>query len=175
MESGVLFLRSKVEERSEGEHAMEHEHSTPLDNSEFGSSTGDVRENDPALAGYTPEDRLFRSHFQHANRFADRAFEDVRPAYQLGFDAAKDPRYAACEFEDAETDLENDWLNVRVREDLWQTVRDYAREGFAQGRGIGFMPGVGALGGTETHPRASYADPVAENIDPTSPESPENR
>lgn len=152
----------------------EHEH-TPLDDGEFGSSTGDLRENDPSLPGYTPEDRLFRSHFQHANRFDDRAYEDVRPAYRLGFDAAGDRRFAGREFEQVERDLEHNWLNIRVRDDQWQMVRDYVREGFAQGHRIGIVDGVSQLGDSDTHRRPSYADPVAENIDPTSPESPENR
>jgi len=147
----------------------------PLDDGEFGSSTGDLRENDPSLPGYTAEDRLFRSHFQHANRFDDRAYEDVRPAYRLGYGVASDPRYAGQEFEQVEKDLEHNWLNVRVRDDEWQAVRDYAREGFTQGRRIGFTSGVAATGSTDAHRLPPYADPVAGGIDPTSPDSPENR
>src|SRR6266550_399479 len=46
---------------------------------EFGSSTGDARENDPSLPGFTNEDeRLFRSHTQHAFRFGYEASGDVR-------------------------------------------------------------------------------------------------
>jgi hypothetical protein len=142
---------------------------------QFGSSTGDVRENDASLPGFTAEDTLFRSHFEHANRFADRAYEEFRPAYQLGFDAASDPRFAGKSFDEAETDLEGNWLNVRVAGDEWQTVRDYARTGFERARRIGFMPGSNMLGGTVSHQRPSYADPVADNIDPTAPDSPENR
>ena len=52
---------------------------------ETGAGEGDLRENEPEDAGFTPEhDRLFRSHFQHANRLADLAYEHVRGAYQLG-------------------------------------------------------------------------------------------
>jgi hypothetical protein len=143
---------------------------------EFGAATGDVRENDPSLPGFTPDDEVvFRSYFQHANRFADRSYEDVRPAYQLGYAAGRNPQYEGADFESAEKDLENQWLNVRLPRDEWQTVREFAREGFERGRRIGFIAGSGALGGTPSHQRPSFADPLPENVDPTSPDSPENR
>ena len=145
-----------------------------FDEPEFGASTGDVRENDPSLPGFTESDPLFRSHFQHANRFADRAYEDVRPAYRLGFDAAGDERFAGRTFEEAETDLEGHWLNVRPAGDEWQSVRDYAREGFERGRHIGFVSGTSMLGGSGTHQRPSFSDPLPDNTDPTAPDSPEN-
>jgi hypothetical protein len=150
------------------------EHGPGFDEPEFGASTGDARENDPSLPGFTANDPLFRSHFQHANRFSDRAYEDVRPAYRLGFDAAGDARFAGKCFEEAETDLEGDWLNVRVAGDEWQSVRDYAREGFERSRQIGFVSGTSMLGDSDSHVRPSFADPVADNMDPTAPDSPEN-
>jgi hypothetical protein len=143
------------------------------DNGEFGASTGDQRENNSSLPGFTESDPLFRSHFQHANRFADRRYEDFRPAYQLGFDAAGDPRLAGKRFDEAEKDLEGSWLNLRVRDDQWQSVRDYAREGFEQARRIGFVKGS-RLSGSDSERRPSFADPLSDNADPTSPESPEN-
>ncbi|MFL5616247.1 MAG: hypothetical protein ACJ796_21455 [Gemmatimonadaceae bacterium] len=150
---------------------MEQQH--PLDNPEFGTSTGDLRENDPSLPGFTESDPLFRSHFQHANRFADKAYEDARPAYQLGFAAAHDARYAGKSFDEAEKDLEKGWLSVRFRGDQWQTVRDYAREGFEQARRIGFVKGS-RPSGSDAERRPSYADPLSDNADPTSPGSPES-
>lgn len=128
--------------------------------SEFGSSTGDARENDPSLPGFTDEsDVLFRSHVQHAYRFA--------------YNAAGDPRFAGREFDEAEKDLEAGWLNVRFAGDEWQTVRDFAREGFNQGRHIGVAGTGGVIGETPSHDRPSFADPIADGIDPTSPDSPE--
>jgi len=93
----------------------------------------------------------------------------------LGFDAAADPRYAAKSFDEAEKDLEGNWLNVRFSGDEWQAVRDYAREGFERGRRIGFISGAPPAGGAPSQLLPSFADPVADNIDPTSPESPENQ
>jgi len=129
---------------------------------EFGDSTGDARENDPSLPGFTDDsDVLFRSHAQHAYRF--------------GYDAAGDPRFAGKEFSEAEKDLEAGWLSVRFAGDEWQSVRDYAREGFIHGRQIGIAGSGGVIGETPSHERPSFADPVAEGIDPTSPESPEQQ
>jgi hypothetical protein len=143
---------------------------------EFGASTGDKRENDPSLPGFTEEDdRLFRSHFQHANRFADRRYEEARPAYAFGYAASGDPRHAGKGFDEVEKDLENGWMNERFSGDEWQTVRDYAREGFERGRRTGFMTGTAALGGSASHQRPSFSDPVAGGIDPTAPDSPEQQ
>jgi len=145
-----------------------------FDEPEFGASTGAARANDPSLPGFTENDPLFRSHFQHANRLAESEYEFVRPAYQLGFGAAGDARFAGRTFDEAEKDLENDWLNVRVRGDQWQSVRDYAREGFERGRRIGFVSGATMQGGSDTHQRPSFSDPLPARTDPTAPDSPEN-
>lgn len=146
-----------------------------FDEPEFGASTGDARANDPSLPGFTATDPLFRSHFQHANRLADRAYEDVRPAYRLGFHAAGDSRFADRSFDEVEKDLEGDWLNVRLAGDEWQSVRDYAREGFERGRQIGFVGGASMQGGSDSsRQRPSFSDPLAANTDPTAPDSPEN-
>lgn len=149
------------------------EHAPGFDEPEFGASTGGARENDSSLPGFTEHDPLFRSHFQHANRPADCAYEDVRPVYHLGFCAADDARFAGKTFEDAEKDLEGDWLNVRRAGDEWQSVRDYAREGFERGRHIGFVSGNSMLG-SDSGGRPSFADPLPADMDPTAPDSPEN-
>ena len=82
-----------------------------MEDNEFSSSTGDARENDPSLPGFTKGgDRLFRSQSQHAFRF--------------GFDAAGDSRFAGKAFEEIEKDLEGGWLNVRVDGEVW-TARAY--------------------------------------------------
>ena len=136
---------------------------------ETGVSAGDERENDPRAAGFTPEDdRVFRSHFQHVNRLADRRYEQVRPAYALGRAAARE-RPNSRSFEEVEKDLENGWLNVRVGGAEWGSVREFARAGFdsaRQGRVVDALP----AGRDERPP---FSDPVSDDLDPTSPESPE--
>lgn len=129
-----------------------------MEDSEFGSSTGDSRENDPSLPGFTEgDDRLFRSQSQHAFRF--------------GYDAAGNPLFAGKEFEEVEKALEGNWLNVRSAGDEWQSVRDDARLGYERGRRIGSIGSDAVSGDAQSLP--SYRDPVADGIDPTSPESPE--
>ena len=139
---------------------------------ETGASTGDARENDPRSAGFTEaDDRLFRSHFQHVNRLADRSYEQVRPAYQLGYSAAL--RDDALTFDEIETDLANGWLNVRTAHGDWATIRELARVGFERGRGFGRVDGMPPVGTTPSHTRESFSDPLAANTDPTAPGSPE--
>lgn len=141
---------------------------------ETGAGTGDARENSPDAAGYTDEqDRLFRSHFQNVNHLADRAYDDVRPAYRLGYEAAVDPLRSSQSFADLEKDLENGWLNVRTRSGEWASVRDYAREGFERGLRLGFVKLDSDVGETPPQERPPFADPLADGIDPTAPESPE--
>jgi hypothetical protein len=102
---------------------------------ETGASTGDRRENSPSAAGFTGErDRLFRSHFQHANQLADRGYEQVQPAYELGFTAAVNSANARRDFEEIEKDLESGWLSVRTDGGEWQSVRVFARAGFDAAR-----------------------------------------
>lgn len=140
---------------------------------ETGASTGDARENDPRDAGFTDEqDRVFRSHFQHVNRLADRSYEQVRAAYELGVRAAREHGKSGRAFEEIEKDLEGGWLSVRVSGGDWASVREFARAGFdnaLQGRVIGAT----AAGTTVSHDRPSFSDPVPDNTDPTAPESPE--
>lgn len=141
---------------------------------ETGAATGDHRENDRHCAGFTPaEDRFWRSQFQHANHLADRSYDHVRPAYELGSAAARDERYRGRNFEEIETDLENGWLNVRTDSGEWETVRQYARQAFEAARSTGFARDVSELGGTASHGRPSFSDPVADGVDPTSPASEE--
>ena len=132
-----------------------------MEENEFGSSQGDARENDASLPGFTGGlERLFRSQSQHAFRF--------------GYDAAGNPHFAGKEFEEVEKDLEGHWLSVRSAGDEWQSVRDDARLGYERGRAIGTIGPDAVSSGTESPDQPSYRDPVADGIDPTSPESPEN-
>jgi len=102
---------------------------------ETGASTGDRRENDPGAAGFTGErDRLFRSHFQRVNQLADRGYEQVQPAYELGFTAASNGANPPRDFEEIEKDCESGWLSVRTNAGDWQSVRVFARAGFDAAR-----------------------------------------
>jgi hypothetical protein len=127
---------------------------------ETGAATGDRRENDPRAAGFTvADDRLFRSHFQHVNRLADRSYEEVRPSHQLGYSAAL--RGDAVPFEEIETDVENGWLNVRTAHGDWAVVREPTRDGFESPQGFGHVGPMPPAGTTPSHARESFSDPVA--------------
>jgi hypothetical protein len=148
--------------------ADEREYDSSTFVEETGASTGDARLNDPTAAGFTnADDRVFRSHFQRVNRLADVGYAAVRPAYRLGFEAATGD---AGSFEQIEKQLANGWLSVRVGGGDWVSVRELARAGFDHARQGRVSPTPS--GGTQAV-LPSYSDPVAEGIDPTSPESPE--
>jgi hypothetical protein len=141
-------------------------------NPETAVGTGDARANNPENAGFTTDDdRLYRSHFQRANRLADLAYEHVRPAYRLGQLAASDPATQGHSFDELEKDLENGWLNVRTAVGDWASVREFARAGFDRER-QGSISNPTPSGTSPSHDREPFADPIAGNIDPTEPNNP---
>jgi hypothetical protein len=78
------------------------------------------------------EDAAYRRHYDEDDvRLADRAYEDVRPAYHLGRLARANPEYAGRSFEDIEPVLERGWTEtLRGRHGEWHVVREYVREGY---------------------------------------------
>jgi hypothetical protein len=83
------------------------------------------------------------------NRLADRA--DSLPSDEI------------------ELDLENGWLNVRVGKGDWAAARDVADQIKSDRGRQGRVTGMPPAGTTPTHDRVSYSDPIAGNVDPTSP------
>lgn len=85
------------------------------------------------------DDEHYRSSYQRAeNRVADRAYEDVRPAYQLGHLASRNPDYQGREFDEIEADLQRGWTDdVSRQSGDWQQVRGYARDAYSRGRSGG--------------------------------------
>ncbi len=102
------------------------------------------------------DDSLFRSHFARVNRLADVGYEHVAPAYKLGQRAGADSFNEGCSFEEVEKDLENGWLSLRVGGGDWATVREFAREGFEQGR-LGRIPNAPPSDSADTPP---FSDPM---------------
>jgi hypothetical protein len=97
----------------------------------------------------TDDEDYYRTHYERSGaRVADRSYDDVRPAYQLGHLASRNPDYANRRFEEVETDLRRGWSgDVSERHGQWEHVRDYARHAFERGRS-GF--GTGAVAGSAT-------------------------
>ena len=64
----------------------------------------------------------------------DRSYDRVRPAYQLGYLASRNPEYAGRSFEDIEPHLERGWTgNAAVEGSDWNEMRDYARTAYVRG------------------------------------------
>ena len=79
------------------------------------------------------DDRYYRTHYDRS-RSGSRSFDDVRPAYQLGHIASRNPDYRGADFDTVERDLRRGWSDeIGARHGDWSSVRDYAREGYARG------------------------------------------
>ena len=106
--------------------------------------------------------QLFRPHFLNADLLADRAPREPEP----------EPDDAATRVEPVEKEVDSGWLNVRVGDGEWASARELRQlktDGSRQGRIADTTPP------TEWSERPSYADPVADGMDPTAPDSPESR
>jgi hypothetical protein len=63
------------------------------------------------------DDSFYRERFENrADRIADRSYDDVRPAYQLGHIASLNPDYNGRSFDEVEPELQHGWGNdLRAR------------------------------------------------------------
>lgn len=82
----------------------------------------------------TDDDTFYRESFEkRSDRIADRRYDDVRPAYQLGHIASLNPDYSGRTFDEIEPDLQKGWGNdLRSRHGDWTTVRPYAEEAYSR-------------------------------------------
>jgi len=78
------------------------------------------------------DDNNYRQAYEaRSDRLADRSYDDVRPAYQLGHIASENPDYNGKNFESIEADLQRGWSNdLRARHGDWAAVRPYAEEAY---------------------------------------------
>jgi hypothetical protein len=82
----------------------------------------------------TDDDRYYRTHYETGSRVGNRSYDDVRPAYQLGHLASRNPDYHGRDFDTVERDLRRGWSDeVGARHGDWSSVRGYAREGYTRG------------------------------------------
>ena len=83
------------------------------------------------------DDHAFRAHYESSSqRMADRAYEDIRPAYVAGHLAARNPDYASRPFDEVESDLRRGWnSDVSAQLGEWSTARPYARAAYERARG----------------------------------------
>jgi hypothetical protein len=80
------------------------------------------------------DDNYYRERFvNRTDRLADRGYDDVRPAYQLGHIASMNPDYNGRSFDEIEPDLQHGWGNdLRARHGDWSTVRPYAQQAYSR-------------------------------------------
>ncbi len=78
------------------------------------------------------EDEYFRSHYEGADsRLGDRSYEDVRPAYQLGYVARHNPSYRERAFDEIEPELSRGWTGaICERAGEWEQARPFARAAY---------------------------------------------
>jgi len=95
------------------------------------------------------DDRYYRAHYESTSRLADRSYDDVRPAYQLGHLASRNPDYRGRDFDTVESDLRRGWSDdIGARHGDWSSVRGYAREGFLRGNSTLMATSAGAVDST---------------------------
>ena len=78
------------------------------------------------------EDRWCRAHYERQeNLLADRAYDEVRPAYVYGHLAARNPALAGRPFADIEEELRRDWdAGLSARHGEWAKARPYAQAAY---------------------------------------------
>jgi len=83
------------------------------------------------------DDRYRESYEGRKDRLADRSYDDVRPAYQLGYLASENPDYQGKSFDTVESDLQRGWGNdLRAKHGDWATVRPYAEEAYSRNTSV---------------------------------------
>jgi len=101
------------------------------------------REIAEATRNYTDaDDAFYRNHYESSDRrLADRSFDEVRPAYQLGHIAGQNPGYNGRPFEAAEPDLRRGWDSATSEaHGSWDQVRGYARDAYTRSLGLHAEP-----------------------------------
>jgi hypothetical protein len=80
------------------------------------------------------DDRHYRTHYETSGSRTKRSYDEVRPAYQIGHLASRNPDYRGRDFDTVESDLRRGWSDdIGARHGDWASVRDYAREGYTRG------------------------------------------
>ncbi|HEX2778066.1 MAG TPA: hypothetical protein VHM30_01130 [Gemmatimonadaceae bacterium] len=85
------------------------------------------------------DDAHFRSDYEARDageaRSASRSYEAVRPAYQLGYLASRNPDYVGRSFDEIEPDLQRGWSSSANNTGTadWDEMREYARTAYVRG------------------------------------------
>lgn len=92
------------------------------------------------------DDAFYRGQYEgSSSRLADRGYEDVSPAYQLGHLAARNPDYTGRSFDTVEPDLRRGWDSTASKSHgEWDKVKGYARDAYNRAAGSSDRP-MGAV------------------------------
>lgn len=119
-----------------------------------------------AARDFTHEDDTFyRSHYEGSDtRLADRQYEDVSPAYQLGHIAGRNPDYSGRSFDTVESDLRRGWdTSATKAHGEWDNVKGYARDAYNRAAASSDRP-AGAVVSNNTESLRDEANDAA-NLD----------
>ena len=108
------------------------------------------------------DDQFYRSSYESSSsKLADRSYDDVRPAFQIGQVAAQNPDYANKPWKDVSADLQRGWSADNAKKHgEWSTVSNYAGEGFARGRST-----LGAAAATTANAASKVGNKAANVVD----------
>jgi len=93
------------------------------------------------------DDNNYRQAYEaRSDRLADRSYDDVRPAYQLGHLASENPDYNGKNFEMIEAELQRGWTNdLRARHGDWSAVRPFAEEAYTSRNSVSAREAVNRI------------------------------
>ena len=115
----------------------------------------------------TEDDRYYRDKYEGSpTRIADRSFDDVRPAYQVGHLAGRNPDYKGQEWDAVEPDLQRGWTNeVRERHGDWDAARPFARDAFTRSRAAAAGSAAAGVARDTERKIANAADDLKDRVD----------
>jgi len=117
---------------------------------------------------YTPDiDNTYREAYETSStRLADRSYDAVRPAYQLGHVAGKNPDYRDRDFDAVESDLQRGWTDdVRARHGDWSTARPFVRDAYTRSRAAAAGSKAASAVREAGHKTANAIDDLKDRVD----------
>jgi hypothetical protein len=88
------------------------------------------------LSGFDEDEPFYRNRFDTTRPQGSKViYEQAKPAYQLGYLAARNPDYSERRFEDIEPDLRRGWSSdLSNKYGDWNNVKPYVSEAFDRSR-----------------------------------------
>jgi hypothetical protein len=117
---------------------------------------------------YSPDDdQHYRETYETSSaRLADRSYDQVRPAYQLGHVAGLNPDYRDRDFTDVEPDLQKGWSDdLRAKNGEWDSVRPYARDAYTRSRAAAAGSTIANSVRDAGHKAANAVDDMKDRVD----------